>query len=64
MGKASDLAAALTRVPLSAAESAARREDARVREHLTTTLDGAVVDRKTSSETPKPVRPPEHRIWD
>jgi hypothetical protein len=64
MGVATDVTAALTRVPVSVAESEERREAARVRDDLTTTLDGSVVERVAPTVAAQPVRSPQPSTWD
>jgi phosphoribosylpyrophosphate synthetase len=64
MGRATNLADALKTRPLSVAELDERRQAAKVRENVTTTLDGDVVERVTPKAAPAPVAPREPVTWD
>jgi hypothetical protein len=64
MGSATDYTELLEREPLSRAEIATRRAAAQVRENVTTSLDGNVVERVTPKAAPLPVHRPERATWD
>lgn len=64
MGSATDYAELLRREPLSRAEIDARRGAAIVREDVTTTLDGDIVERVVPKAAPVPVHKPEPATWD
>jgi hypothetical protein len=64
MGLATEFAESLEGKPLSQAELEERREGARVRESVTTTLEGGVVERIVPKVAPKPIHQPEPRTWD
>jgi hypothetical protein len=64
MGRATNLADALKTRPLSVAELDERRQAAKVRENITTTLDGDIVERVTQQAAPAPVAPREMVTWD
>jgi len=62
MGVASDVTAALIEAPVSSAEEEERREGSRVRDDLTTKLDGSIVER--AAPAAKPAQPPQPATWD
>ncbi len=64
MGRATNLAEALKARPLSVAELDERRQGAKVRENVTTTLDGHVVEHVVPKAAPTPVAPREPVTWD
>jgi hypothetical protein len=64
MGLASNLTDILTTEPLSALELEQRRAGAKVRENLTTTLAGDIVERQSVTVAPLPVQRPEPATWD
>lgn len=64
MGRATDVADVLTTRPLTAVELDERRKAAKVRENVTTTLDGEVVERATTTAAPQPVQQREPATWD
>jgi hypothetical protein len=64
MGLATEFAESLRNKPLSQTELEQRREGARVRESVTTTLEGGIVERVVPKAAPQPVHKPEPRTWD
>jgi hypothetical protein len=64
MGKATTITDRVLGLPLSPAELEERRQAAIVREDVTTTLDGDVVERVTPVAAPTPVRRREAATWD
>jgi hypothetical protein len=64
MGRATDLADALTMRPLSVTELDERRSAAKVREKVTTTLGGEIVERETPRAVPAQVQQPQVATWD
>jgi hypothetical protein len=62
MGLATEFAESLKAKPLLSTELEARRDGARVRESVTTTLEGEIVERAATA--PRPVHNPEPRTWD
>lgn len=64
MGNATKLTEALVKQPLSREEIDERREAALVREDVTTTLDGNIVQRVIPTAAPVPIRRPEPSTWD
>ncbi len=64
MGNATNYTESLKKSPLSRAELAERRQAARVREDVTTTLEGGIVERVVPTAVPLPVHKPEPSTWD
>ena len=64
MGYATTFKESLKRSPLSQAEIDDRREAARLREDVTTTLEGEIVERPAPRALPTPVHNPEPATWD
>jgi hypothetical protein len=64
MGVASNVTDILITEPLNALELEQRRAGAKVRENLTTTLDGEIVERQSVTAAPLPVQRPEPATWD
>jgi hypothetical protein len=64
MGNATQITDLIQRDPLSRQEIDARSEMERHRDDVTTTLDGAVVERVTPKLAPAPVQRPEPSTWD
>ena len=64
MGRATDLTDALTIRPLSVIELDERRGAAKVREKVTTTLGGEIVERETPQAAPAQIQQPQVETWD
>lgn len=64
MGNATTITESLKRSPLSQVEIKGRREAAQLREDVTTTLDGEIVERPAPKVVPRPVHNPEPATWD
>jgi hypothetical protein len=64
MGNATQVTDLIRRAPLSNAEIEERDEAARIREDVTTTLDGEVVERVSPRVAPISVQRPEPSTWD
>jgi hypothetical protein len=64
MGLATAFAESLTTMPLTVGELDERREAGKLRENLTTTLEGEIVERQTAKSAPKPVQRREPATWD
>jgi hypothetical protein len=64
MGNATEYMQSLKRQPLSRSEVDERRLAALVREDMTTTLEGDIVERVTPRAMPLPVHKPEPATWD
>jgi hypothetical protein len=64
MGLATTFAESLTTKPLSAGELDQRREAGKLRENVTTTLEGEIVESQTVRSAPQPVHQREPATWD
>jgi hypothetical protein len=64
MGRATEIATAVTRTPLSTPELDQRRDDVHIREKAIATLGGAVVEPPQPASSPVQVRAAEPVTWD
>jgi hypothetical protein len=64
MGNATTITESLKRAPLSRTEIKDRREAGKLREDVTTTLEGEIVERPAPKVLPLPVHNPEPATWD
>jgi hypothetical protein len=64
MGNATQITGVIKGTPLSREEIDERRDAARIRHDVTTTLDGEVVERVAPTVAPRQVQAPEPRTWD